>query len=59
VHCYQVFPDTRVKLAIDLVHRISNIKMEEIIEKACEHWKVVEEKKESTLKWWMNVQKIT
>lgn len=58
-NCVEVYPDTRVKLAIDLVHSIYNIKMSKITEKACEHWKNVEEKKDSTLKWWMDLQKIT
>lgn len=58
-NCVEVYPDTRVKLAIDLVHSIYNIKMNKITEKACEHWKNVQEKKDSTLKWWMDLQKIT
>ena len=59
MHRYQVYPDIRVKLAIDLVHSIYNTKMDKITEKACEHGKNVEEKKDSTLKWWMDLQNIT
>jgi hypothetical protein len=31
--------------------------MEKITEKACEHRKDVEEKKDSNVKWWMGLQK--
>lgn len=58
-NCVEVFPDTRVKLAIGLVHSVYNLNMEKITEQACQHWKDVEEKKDSILKWWMDLQKIT
>jgi len=54
---YKVCPYTRVKLVIDLVHSIYNIKMEKITEKACEHRKDVDEQKDSIVKWWMNLKK--
>lgn len=57
MHYNKACPNTRVKLVIDLVHSIYSTKKEKITEKACEHRKDVEGKKDLIVKWWMDLQK--